>query len=100
FARAWDLFANSGDFKLTLQRVLGEAGSPFEVMMRLAPHAAQAGIALTRRFRIMFGFLLELGWSEADAAAQLLADYRRVGKSDRPTWLASLPDAQLADDVF
>jgi hypothetical protein len=100
FARTWDLFANSGDFKLTLQRALGEA--PFEKVMRLSERLGNvtSGIALTRRFRIMFEWLVQLGWSRDAAAASLLADYRRVGKSDRPTWLDSLPDAALAEATF
>lgn len=99
FARTWDLFANSGDFKLTFARLLREAGSPFELVMKLNARVAgpQVGIALTRRFRIMFGFLVEeLGWSREAAAEQLLLDYTRLGKSDRASWLDSLPDAKLA----
>ncbi|MBK7857619.1 MAG: DUF4080 domain-containing protein [Archangiaceae bacterium] len=100
FAKAWDLFANSGDFKLTLQQVL--AVSPFERVMKLSERLGNAtqGIALTRRFRIMFELLVELGWAREAAAELLLADYRRVGKSDRPTWLTSLPDAALAEATF
>ena len=100
FARTWDLFANSGDFKLTFAKLLGAVGSPFELVMKLTARVAGplTGIALTRRFRIMFGFLVEeLGWSRDDAARQLLADHTRLGKSDRGSWLDSLPDPALAD---
>ncbi len=103
FARTWDLFANSGDFKLTFERLLGACASPFELVMKLNARVAgpQTGIALTRRFRIVFDFLVEeLGWERREAADQLLADYQRVGKSDRPTWLASLPDAALAESAL
>jgi hypothetical protein len=102
FARTWDLFANSGDFKLTLERVLNDAQSPFERIMQLCERVKgpQTGIALTRRFKIMFQFLQDLGHSPTEAAEQLMNDYRRLGKTDRGTWLASLPDAALAQSVL
>ncbi|MBL8951956.1 MAG: B12-binding domain-containing radical SAM protein [Myxococcaceae bacterium] len=103
FARTWDLFANSGDFKLTFERLMSAAASPFELVMQLNARIVgpQTGIALTRRFRLMFSFLVEvLGWSREEAADQLLADYTRLGKSDRAAWLDSLPDAQLAQSAL
>src|SRR5207253_11400136 len=99
FARTWDLFANSGDFKLTFARLLASAASPFELIMKHNARVAgpQTGVALTRRFRIMFGFLVEgLAFDRREAADLLLADYVRLGKSDRAAWLDSLPDPELA----
>lgn len=105
FARTWDAFGNSGHFVLTMRRVLDEAGSAFEVVQRLSAHlqahdVGSSGVALTRKFRLLFGFLTEgLGWSRTVAAESLFDDYRRSGKTDRPSWLASLPDAELAEAV-
>ena len=106
FAKTWEVFANSGHFVLTLAKVFAEVASPFEVIWKLSARlqregVGSSGIALTRRFRLLYAFLTEeLGWAAKAAAEQLFADYRRAGKSDRPTWVDSLPDAQLADEVL
>jgi radical SAM superfamily enzyme YgiQ (UPF0313 family) len=105
FARTWDAFGNSGHFVLTMRRLLDEARSAFQVILRLADwlhtrDVGSSGVALTRKFRLLFGFLTEvLGWDRTLAAESLFDDYRRSGKTDRPTWLASLPDAELAQAV-
>ncbi len=105
FARTWDAFGNSGHFLLTMRRMLDEAPSAFEVVLRLsedlrANDVGSSGVALTRKFRLLFGFLTEtLGWERTAAAESLFDDYRRSGKTDRPSWLASLPDAALAEAV-
>ena len=103
FARTWDLFANSGDFKLTFARLLEGASSPFALVTKLDARVVgpRTGIALTRRFRILYGLLVEeLGFEPREAAEQLLADYARVGKTDRATWLDSLPEPRLAESVL
>ncbi|MBL8918756.1 MAG: DUF4080 domain-containing protein [Myxococcaceae bacterium] len=105
FARTWDAWGNSGHFVLTMRRVLDEAPSAFGVVQRLSEHlrardVGSSGVALTRRFQLLFGFLTEaLGWERTLAAESLFEDYRRAGKTDRPSWLASLPDAALAEAV-
>lgn len=105
FARTWDAFGNSGHFVLTMRRLLEQASSAFEVVRQLtehldAHHVGSSGIALTRKFQLLFGFLTEtLGWERSVAAESLFDDYRRAGKTDRPSWLASLPDAELAEAV-
>jgi hypothetical protein len=105
FARTWDAFGNSGHFVLTMRRVLDEAPSAFGAVSRLSAwlqrqDVGSSGVALTRKFRLLFSFLTgELGWNRTVAAESLFDDYRRSGKTDRPSWLASLPDAELADAV-
>lgn len=105
FARTWDAYGNSGHFVLTMRRMLDEAPSAFDVVQRLAEHlhgqgVGSSGVALTRRFRLLFAFLTHaLGWERRSAAESLFEDYRRAGKTDRPSWLASLPDAALAEAV-
>ncbi|MBE2248699.1 MAG: DUF4080 domain-containing protein [Myxococcus sp.] len=105
FARTWDTFGNSGHFASTLRRVLDAAPSAFGVVWQLSGWLRQqgvagTGVALTRRFRLLFTFLTEqLGWDRAEAARSLFEDYQRAGKTDRPSWLASLPDAALAEAV-
>ena len=105
FARTWDAFGNSGHFVLTMRRVLDEAPSAFGAVSRLSAwlqrqDVGSSGVALTRKFRLLFSFLTgELGWNRTVAAESLFDDYRRSGKTERPSWLASLPDAELADAV-
>ncbi len=105
FARTWDAFGNSGHFVFTLGRLLAAPASPFELMFRFSEWLSRqkiptTGVALTRKFRLLFVFVTtELSWDRRDAAQSLFNDYRRTGKSDRPSWLDSLPDAALADEV-
>ena len=90
FARFWDLFANSGHFKLTLPLLLV---SPFEDFLQFsgwlhANNVGSSGIALQRRFRLLFGYLAETGRVDpGQMAMQMMGDYLNSGFEDIPKFL-------------
>jgi radical SAM superfamily enzyme YgiQ (UPF0313 family) len=95
FARYWDLLANSGRFVHSLPLLLaGE--SPFARFMDLsdwlwASTRQTHGIALVRSFELLLRYVRE--GNDLDVAAfgeALWRDYRRDGRTDRPSFLAGL----------
>lgn len=92
FARYWDLLANSGRFVNSLPLLL--AASPFERFMALSQWLWRTtrqthGIALVRLFELLLRFVKEAAWIDLnDFAAALWRDYRKDGRSDRPSFLA------------
>jgi radical SAM superfamily enzyme YgiQ (UPF0313 family) len=93
FSRYWDLVANSGNFTVTLPAIWGER-SPFESFLKLSDWlfdqtGRRHGISLTHLTELLFRFLTEVQTMPAKAAAEAIwADYQRVGRSDRPAFLA------------
>jgi len=90
-ARYWDLLANSGRFKASLARVLGD--SPFDQFMRLSEWlflttGQTHKISLKRMFDLLFAVLTtEFGLDEDTARADLRADYERSGIKGLPQCL-------------
>ncbi len=108
----WDLVANSGNFTVTLPLIWnvgsaladhdGEAvrqggpyvnASPFASFLNLSDWlfdqtGRRHGISLTHLSELLFRFLTEVQAMPAKTAAEAIwADYQRVGRSDRPTFL-------------
>jgi radical SAM superfamily enzyme YgiQ (UPF0313 family) len=102
FARVFDAVFNSGHFvnvKTELLKSCDDAFVEVQQMTRFFEKegAASSGVALTRLFKLVFRYVVEeKNWDAQRAADVLHSDYVRAGKSDRPAWLASLPDAKLA----
>jgi len=93
FARFWDMIANSGRFVHSLPLLL-EDGSPFANFMRLSDWLWQTtkqthGIALMRLFELLLKFAKEHYCDEINRFAhELWQDYRRDGRTDKPSFLA------------
>ncbi len=92
FARFWDMLANSGRFVHALPLLLNE-GSPFANFMRLSEWLWQTtrqthGIALMRLFELLLKFAKEHQAEWIDHFAhELWKDYRRDGRTDKPSFL-------------
>jgi radical SAM superfamily enzyme YgiQ (UPF0313 family) len=92
FSRYWDLVANSGNFVRSTPLIWGE-GSPFKSFLQwsdwlFARLGATHRIALGNLSEMLFIFLTQVrGLKESEAAQSLWDDYRRAGRSDRPTFL-------------
>lgn len=92
FARYWDMLANSGRFVHALPVVL-EQGSPFANFMQLSDWLWQTtrqthGIALVRSFELFLQFVQETRPTLLPTFVQALwRDYRRDGRTDKPTFL-------------
>ncbi len=99
FARAWDLVANSGNFRESLLLVWGE-GSPYDGFSGFAAWLFEraghfSGIALDRLTRLLFEFLTdEVRIEAADVGARLARDYTRPGRR-LPAFLETYADALL-----
>jgi radical SAM superfamily enzyme YgiQ (UPF0313 family) len=112
FARYWDLIGNSGNFVKTLPLLWNKGpaeqsdtnapskSSPFYSFLRLTDwlHATVGktdSIALSRLMQLLFKYLTEeIGHSPETIALHLWADYRRGGRTDKPSFLRHfLPDA-------
>lgn len=95
FARYWDLLANSGRFTHSMPLLL-DGDSPFERFMELSNWLWQTtrqthGIALVRSFELLLAFVKECTKLEVETFAEALwRDYRRDGRSDRPSFLMGL----------
>lgn len=105
FARYWDLIGNSGNFVQTLPLLWTHAptdqseicapgrSSPFYSFLRLtdwlyATVGRTNSIALARLMQLLFRFLTEETGSSAETVAlSLWADYRRGGRTDKPSFL-------------
>jgi radical SAM superfamily enzyme YgiQ (UPF0313 family) len=95
FARYWDLIANSGRFAHSLPVLLAD-GSPFERFMALSDWLWETtrqthGIALVRLFELLLKYVQEQKSLAVALFAQALGrDYRRDGRTDKPSFLAGL----------
>ncbi len=93
FSRYWDLFANSGRFAKSLP-LLMEQGSAFERFMTLSDWLWTTtrqthGIALVRSFELLLRFAREQEAIDIEEFARALgSDYRRDGRTDKPSFLA------------
>lgn len=103
FARFWDLIANSGRFVHSLPLLLAE-GSPFSRFMTLSDWLWETtrqthGIALNRLFELLLRFAIEHQPDQIENFAQSLwLDYRRDGRTDKPSFLAGYTLVELAPD--
>jgi len=92
FARYWDLFANSGNFRDSLPHVWGQE-SAFDGFMDFCDYLSeQLGkthqISLARRTKVLFDYLCEKrGFEPRSAATEIVGDYRRIGRREIPYFL-------------
>lgn len=92
FARFWDMIANSGNFVLSTPMIWGDS-SPFAEFLKLSDWLYQRegkaySISLIRLSELLFVYLTDIAGRENDEVASvLLADYRRIGRSDTPHFL-------------
>ena len=104
FARYWDLIANSGRFVHSLPLLLDDE-SPFECFMRLSDWLWTTtrqthGIALVRLFELLLRFVKEQKSVDVVTFGEALwSDYRRDGRTDRPSFLAGLDLKEPAAEV-
>lgn len=102
-ARYWDLVANSGRFKNSLARFLGD--SPFDRFMQLSEWLHRTTgqthkISLKRLFDLLFDALTtEFGVGEAEAMTGLWADYERSGVKGLPQCLRTPEQRNLKGTV-
>ena len=94
FARYWDLVANSGRFKRTMQSLCHDQPNPFEAFMNFsdwlyAASGQRHGIALTKLVQLVFNYLTDspLSQPHGTTAQDLWSDYQESGKSDMPICL-------------
>lgn len=97
FARFWDMIANSGNFVMTTPTIWGES-SPFHEFLALSEWLYESegksyGISLIRLAESLFTYLTEVvGRETLEIGSVLLADYRRIGRSDTPHFLRPFAD--------
>ncbi|MCE9534593.1 MAG: B12-binding domain-containing radical SAM protein [Planctomycetes bacterium] len=95
FARYWDLIANSGRFPHGLPMLLAGA-SAFERFMALSEWLWKTtrsthGIALVRLFELLLAFAKEQVAMDVNGFGRALwRDYRRDGRTDKPSFLAGI----------
>jgi radical SAM superfamily enzyme YgiQ (UPF0313 family) len=100
FSRYWDLTGNSGNFVETTPLIWKGGGSPFAAFMRWSDWLCDRvgkrhGIALARLAELLFEYLTaETGLAADSAARSLWGDWRRVGRREKPEFLA----AYIADE--
>jgi radical SAM superfamily enzyme YgiQ (UPF0313 family) len=105
FARYWDLVANAGRFVHCLPLLLAGT-SPFERFAALADWLWATtrqthGIALVRLFELLLRFAKEQSRIEVGAFAQALwSDYRREGRTDKPSFLAGFDLAEAPEEAM
>ena len=93
FARYWDLLANSGRFGNTLPVLLDDT-SAFTRFLELSDWLWRTtsqthGIALVRSFELVLQFVRECRPELTEGIARTLGrDYRRDGRTDKPSFLA------------
>jgi len=94
FARYWDLVANSGRFRRTMQSLCHDQPNPFEAFMNFsdwlyAASGQRHGIALTKLVQLVFNYLTDspLSQPHGTTAQDLWSDYQESGKSDMPICL-------------
>lgn len=104
FARYWDLIANSGRFVNCLPILLAQ-GSAFDRFMELndwlwATTQQTHGIALVRLCELLFKFMKERQPDEVVPFAQALwKDYRRDGRTDKPSFLLGIEGIEQPEDA-
>jgi radical SAM superfamily enzyme YgiQ (UPF0313 family) len=92
FARFWDIFANSGNFRDTLPTVWS-GGSAFDGFMDFSDFLMERlgqthKISLARQANVLFDYLGERLEVDGEAAAtQILSDFKRVGRREVPHFL-------------
>lgn len=95
FSRYWDLIANSGRFVHSLPLLLA-GGSAFERFGALSDWLWTTtrqthGIALVRHFELLLKYMKEVRPADVVPFAQALGrDYRKDGRTDKPSFLAGL----------
>ncbi|HZJ14265.1 MAG TPA: hypothetical protein VFD27_04410, partial [Chthoniobacteraceae bacterium] len=100
FARFWDLLGNSGNFFETTPLLWADGASPFAEFLRLSDWlGARLGrrhsIALTTLAECLGAYLMtERGVERARLEAALLADWRRIGRREKPPFLMAAKDAK------
>jgi radical SAM superfamily enzyme YgiQ (UPF0313 family) len=93
FARFWDLIINSGNFPSTKQLIWQGSAGVFEGFMVLsdwlfARTSARHGFSLKRITDLLYAFLTEVKFMEAEVIAPLMIqDYLRTGAQDIPAIL-------------
>jgi radical SAM superfamily enzyme YgiQ (UPF0313 family) len=96
FARYWDLVSNSGNFIGSAPLIWSRDTSPFSAFMWWSEwlHASVGrtdNIALMRLMELLFRFLTgELQLDPHQVAEVMWQDYRRGGRSDKPSFLKDL----------
>lgn len=92
-ARAWELFANTGQFRQGLELLLAQAPSPFSAFacfvtwLRRQGHQAH-GLSLRRQCELLAAYLIGTGHPEAQVHSALAIDF--AGRADLrglPTFL-------------
>jgi len=88
FAKFWDVFANSGNFKETVV-LIGRRFAPFMMFSDwLYPLLGKTwGISLHRQYELVWDYGCAQGWDKADLSLRLLHDYGRSGRPDHPAWM-------------
>ena len=105
FSRYWDLTANSGNFVQSTPLIWAEE-SPFAAFLRwsdwlFSQTGATHGISLSQLSQLLWQFLTEECKVDPPLAAQALwNDYRRAGRSDRPSYLRPWIDRQPVGRVI
>jgi radical SAM superfamily enzyme YgiQ (UPF0313 family) len=88
FAKFWDVFANSGNFKECMQLLGRRFASFMEFSDWLYPRLGKTwGISLHRQYELFWEYGCEQGWAKEDLAVRLLRDYGRSGRPDHPAWM-------------
>ncbi|HTI68957.1 MAG TPA: DUF4080 domain-containing protein [Candidatus Limnocylindria bacterium] len=99
FAKFWDIFGNSGNFRQTLSWLwerpasMENPASPFWNLLEFSDWlhgegVKTSGVALGRQYELLYAFLTRvriLDTSEVKAA--LADDYLKAGRNDLPPWL-------------
>ncbi len=98
FARHWDVFANSGNFKQTLPLLWLNEASPFSAFLCFSGFLHQSlgtttGVSLLRHMELLLTYLTTKGQAEA-AKQALVLDYRAGGRHETPRFLALAQQAE------
>ena len=101
FAKFWDIFGNSGNFRTTLPR-LWAFGSPFQAFLRFSEWLHEqgvktSGVALGRQYELIYHYLSgATGTPDEEIKAGLARDYLAAGRTDLPPWLAETSPGKAA----
>jgi hypothetical protein len=100
FSRFWDIFSNSGAWKVTMRGMLGSQPSPFAQFWAFsawvwAQTGATAGISQVRQCELLFRWLTEeLKLQPADVAGWLWDDRSRLGHAEPLSFLRGYVDME------
>lgn len=106
FARAWDLWVNSGNFVATAARLWRNAPSTYQSFSQWSDWAfkrlgRQHALSLEQQADTLFHYLVNENHQPAnEVAADLIRDYRRAGRRETPAFLQAFPqpaDARLPE---